>query len=97
MAKIQKKVVFGSSMCPDCDPFKEKLEESGIRFLYMDITSSLGYLKKFLAVRENCKEFDPIIESGKIGIPCLIIGDNERLIFDQAELENFIADELAKN
>lgn len=95
MSKVQKKLVFGSSMCPDCAPFKEKLEKSGIRFLYMDITSSLGFLKKFLAVRENAPEFKPIVESGKIGIPCLVIGDNEKLIFDEAELDKFIAEELA--
>lgn len=61
----------------------------------MDITSSLGFLKKYLAVRENAPEFKPIIESGQLGIPCLAIGDNERLIFDEVELDKYIAEELA--
>ena len=95
MAKMQKKIVYGSSMWVSCGPFKEKLEKAGIRFLYLDITSSLGFLKKYLALRENAPEFKPVIESGKLGLPCLAIGDNERLIFDEAELDQYLAEELA--
>ncbi|MDO5716476.1 MAG: glutaredoxin [Tissierellia bacterium] len=78
-----------------CGPFKEKLEKAGIRFLYLDITSSLGFLKKYLAIRETAEEFKPIIEEGGLGIPFLAIGDNERFIFDEKELDEFIAEELA--
>ena len=96
MAKVQKKVVFGSSMWVTCGPFKEKLDKAGIRFLYLDITSSLGFLKKYLAVRENAPEFKPIIESGTLGLPCLVVGDNEEFIFTEEQLDTFIQKELSK-
>ncbi|MDD7761579.1 MAG: hypothetical protein SOZ40_05110 [Ezakiella sp.] len=49
-----------------------------------------------MALRENAPEFKPLIESGALGLPCLVIGDNERLIFDEAELDKYIAEETAK-
>ena len=45
---VKKKVVFGSSMCPDCIVMKEALDERGVKYLYLDITENLANLKKFL-------------------------------------------------
>lgn len=92
--KVQKKIVFGSSMWVSCGPFKEKLEQSGIRFLYLDITSSLGFLKKYLEVRENAPQFEPIKEQKLLGLPVLVVGDNDKIIFDIDELDKFIKEEL---
>ena len=90
MSKVQKKIVFGSSMCPDCGPFKEVMDESGVRFLYLDITENLANMKKFLKARDNMKEFDEVKEEGRIGIPSLILGDNERAILDIDELKDYL-------
>lgn len=90
MSKVQKKIVFGSSMCPDCGPFKEVMDESGVRFLYLDITENLANMKKFLKVRDNMKEFDEVKDEGRIGIPSLILGDNERAILDIDELKDYL-------
>lgn len=90
MSKIQKKIVFGSSMCPDCGPFKEVMDESGVRFLYLDITENLANMKKFLKARDNMKEFDEVKDEGRIGIPSLILGDNERAILDIDELKDYL-------
>lgn len=90
MNKIQKKIVFGSSMCPDCGPFKEVMDESGVRFLYLDITENLASMKKFLKARDTMNEFDGAKSAGNIGIPALILGDNERAILDIDELKDYL-------
>lgn len=90
MSKIQKKIVFGSSMWPGCGPFKALMEESGVRFLYLDITENLANMKKFLKARDNMKEFDEVKDEGRIGIPSLILGDNERAILDIDELKDYL-------
>lgn len=90
MSEVVKKIVFGSSMCPDCGPFKEVMDESGVRFLYLDITENLANMKKFLKARDNMKEFDEVKDEGRIGIPSLILGDNERAILDIDELKEYL-------
>lgn len=90
MSKVQKKIVFGSSMCPDCGPFKKVMDESGVRFLYLDITENLASMKKFLKARDTMSEFDGAKSAGNIGIPALILGDNERAILDIDELKEYL-------
>lgn len=90
MNKIQKKIVFGSSMCPGCPPFKKVMDESGVRFLYLDITENLASMKKFLKARDTMSEFDGAKSAGNIGIPALILGDNERAILDIDELKDYL-------
>lgn len=90
MNKVVKKIVFGSSMCPDCKPFKEVMDESGVKFLYLDITENLANMKKFLKARDTMKEFDEAKELGNIGIPALILGNNEKAILDIEELKDYL-------
>ena len=90
MNKIQKKIVFGSPMWPGCGPFKALMDESGVRFLYLDITENLANMKKFLKARDTMKEFDETKRIGNIGIPSLILGDNERAILDIDELKDYL-------
>lgn len=91
MAKPQL-FLFGSKLCPDCGPAKAFLEEKGVKFRYFDITENLGYLKFLLKYRDERKEFDSIRQDGKIGIPCLMVGDGESFIFDvkTADLSDWI-------
>lgn len=90
MSKIQKKIVFGSSMCPGCPPFKKVMDESGVRFLYLDITENLANMKKFLKARDTMSEFDETKRIGNIGIPSLVLGNNERAILDIDELKDYL-------
>ncbi|WP_421778006.1 glutaredoxin [Fenollaria sporofastidiosus] len=66
------------------------MEESGVRFLYLDITENLANMKKFLAARDTMKEFDIVKDEGRIGIPSLILGNNERAILDIDELRDYL-------
>ncbi len=84
MGKI---IVFGSKLCPDCEPAREYLSEKNIEFLYLDITENLFYLKKFLKYRDNRPEFDEIKKAGSIGIPCIVVNDGEQIFFDYKELK----------
>ena len=84
---MDKILVFGSKLCPDCEPARKYLEEKKVEFLYLDITENLFYLKKFLKYRDEREEFDGIKKAGQIGIPCIVINDGERIIFDYKELE----------
>ena len=44
-------------------------------------------LKRFLKYRDTRPEFNTIKEAGKIGIPCIVINDGEKIIFDYNELK----------
>lgn len=83
---MDKIVVFGSKHWPDCEPAKEYLSENNINHVYLDITESMFNLKKFLKLRDTRKEFDEIKRLGRVGIPCIVINDGEKIIFDYKEL-----------
>nr|WP_234950006.1 hypothetical protein [Tissierella praeacuta] len=44
-------------------------------------------LKRFLKYRDNYEEFKEVKESGRVGLPCIVINDGERIIFDYNELD----------
>ncbi len=44
-------------------------------------------LKMFLKYRDNYEEFNKVKEMGKVGLPCIVINDGERILFDYNELE----------
>lgn len=66
------------------------MEESEVRFLYLDITENLANMKKFLAARDSMKEFGEVKDEGRIGIPSLVLGNNERAILDIDELKDYL-------
>ena len=47
-------------------------------------------MKKFLKARDTMSEFDGAKSAGNIGIPALILGDNERAILDIDELKDYL-------
>lgn len=67
--------IYGSPLCRDCVLCKEALDKAGVGYVYMDITSNLMFLKKFLKLREEAC-FDSIREKGQIGIPCILREDD---------------------
>lgn len=65
---------------------KEFLSKNNIKFAYLDISESMFNLKSFLKYRDYRPEFDSIKANGKIGIPCLVINEGEKILFNQSEL-----------
>lgn len=86
---MKKIIMFGSKLWPDCGPAKEFLSEHNIQYIYLDITESMLNLKMFLKYRDNYKEFEKIKEMGKVGIPCIVINDGEKILFDYKEIVNY--------
>lgn len=84
---LKKIIVFGSKFWPDCEPAKEFLSRNNIKYLYLDISEGMLNLKRFLKYRDNCEEFKEIRESGRVGLPCIVVNDGEQILFDYNELE----------
>ena len=55
---------------------KEVLSQNNVRFAYMDISSSMIALKKFLKIRDTSPTHDEVRAKHSVGIPCLVIDDN---------------------
>lgn len=63
---------------------KEFLSENNIKYAYLDITNSMFNLKQFLKYRDNYSEFEEIKKKGNVGIPCIVINNGEKFIFDES-------------
>ena len=61
-----KVVMYGTKACPDCVEAEEILKEKGIHYLYMEFSDNIGYLKRFLTLRDT----NPIF-----GVPCFQFQD----------------------
>lgn len=76
-----------------CDPTKEFLSQNKIDYVYYDITESMVNLKKFLKFRDYAPEFEKIKADGRIGLPCIVVGEDRSIYFDYRELDvDFIKD-----
>lgn len=80
--KTKKVIIYGSKHWPGCEPAKEFLSQNGIKFKYRDITENMMNLKLFLKLRDNRPEFNEIKEKGQVGLPCIVVGREEKIIFD---------------
>ena len=67
---------------------KEFLSQHNVEYTLIDMTDSMATLKAFLHYRDNFKEFDAIKEQGRVGLPCIVINDGEKIIFGQPELDD---------
>jgi glutaredoxin-related protein len=66
---------------------KEFLSNNGIEFEYIEITDSMRNLKIYLKLRDTRPEFEEIKKLGRVGIPFIMIGNGEKLIFDMPDLD----------
>lgn len=66
---------------------KEYLSAKDVEFLYLDITENMTSLKTFLKYRDEYPEFKQIKDSGRVGLPCIVVNKGEQIIFDYHELE----------
>ena len=70
---------------------KEDLSSKNVDYTYMDILSNLGTLKEYLHYRDNEKGFEKYKESGKLGIPLVIMEtDSETKIIIEPYKVDFI-------
>lgn len=69
---------------------KEFLSQNNVAYTFVEITESMANLRAFLRYRDNHPAFAEVRQSGRVGIPCLVVGDDEKFIFgvpDLAELQ----------
>lgn len=72
MAK--KVVVYGTMECPDTVEAIELLNKEGIRHAYIDILKSMGYLKRFLNIRDaNPDLYADTVANRGIGVPTIVV------------------------
>lgn len=84
---MKKVTVFGSKHWAGCEPAKEFLSDNCIKFVYRDITENMMNLKLFLNHRDNNPVFKEIKENGRVGLPCIVIGNRDRIVFDIETLD----------
>ena len=72
---------------------KEVLSQNNVRFVYIDITSSIGYLRQFLKVRDTYPAFEEIRKESRVGLPTLFVDDTPYLV-DGPEHAVQLIDEL---
>lgn len=71
--------MYGAPICEDCVNDKEALLNcKDIDLDYKNITKDVVTLKEFLSYRDHDQLFEPITESGKIGIPFYILEDGTK-------------------
>ena len=84
-----KKIVMYSSMhWPGCPPVKEALSQADIKFAYVDISAGMLPLKQFLKYRDTRPEFDAIKAGGRVGVPCIVVKEEdgeEKILFELPE------------
>ncbi|MDD7363063.1 MAG: glutaredoxin domain-containing protein [Peptoniphilus sp.] len=77
--------MYETELCPDCVAAKKRLREEGIEYEDIDITSSIGKLKEFMALRDSRAEFDVVKDNKQVGVPAFIREDGQ-IVFSVEEL-----------
>ena len=71
-----KVVMYGTKACPDCVEAEEILKEKGIfKFCSSGWPVNIGYLKRFLTLRDTNPIFDEVKENHWVGVPCFQFQD----------------------
>lgn len=65
---------------------KEFLSQNGVQFTFVEITESMANLKAFLQYRDHRPEFAEVREVSRIGIPCVVINDGEKIVLGKPDL-----------
>lgn len=84
---MNKITVYGHQACPDCPRMKNFLTKNGIKYTYVDIAEGIPQLKAFLKYRENRFEFDRVKRAGAVGLPCIVVNDGEKVLFQDLSLD----------
>lgn len=67
---------------------KEFLSKNEVQFEFVEITDSMANLKAFLKYRDNRPEFNKVKEEGRVGIPCIVVNDGEKLFLDKPNVND---------
>ncbi|MGE5559438.1 MAG: hypothetical protein ACM3XN_00070 [Chloroflexota bacterium] len=65
---------------------KEFLSQNGIEFTFVEITESMANLKAFLQYRDHRPEFAEVRQASRVGIPCVVVNDGEKVILGKPDL-----------
>ena len=84
MSKI---TMFGAKACQQTVEAAKVLNQTGVYYEYLDICEDLDFLKRFMQLRDTRAEFDEIRQNGDIGIPCIIV-DEEQIFFSAESFKN---------
>jgi glutaredoxin-related protein len=66
---------------------KEFLSKNNVDYEYVEIMDSLANLKLFFKYRDNRPEFDEVKKEGRVGIPCIVVNDGEKVILNQPSVD----------
>lgn len=66
---------------------KEFLSKNNVDYEYVEIMDSLANLKSFFKYRDNRPEFDEVKKEGRVGIPCIVVNDGEKVILNQPSVD----------
>lgn len=85
---VKKILVYGSKHWDSCAPLKELLSKEDIKFVYLDITENMFNLKSFLKYRDNYEIFESIKKENRVGLPCVVVNNGEKVIIGQLNEED---------
>lgn len=77
MKNNRKITVIGSHLCPDTLYALNQLAEASTEICFKNISASLEDLKVYLGLRDSEAMYQPVKESGGIGIPCFLLPDGK--------------------
>lgn len=65
---------------------KEFLSQNNVEFTYVEVTESMRTLKAFLHYRDNHPAFKEVKNAGRVGLPCIVLNEGEKILFGKPEL-----------
>ncbi|SUC08725.1 Glutaredoxin-related protein [Pasteurella canis] len=84
---MSKAVLFFANLCPDTTAFVAELNRLNVEYEAVEIMSSMANFKHFLRLRDNHSAFEQAKANGYIGIPALLLAD-EQVILDINQLQH---------
>ncbi|HDR1156426.1 TPA: hypothetical protein ACPDTQ_001238 [Pasteurella multocida] len=84
---MSKPVLFFANLCPDTAPFVAELARLEVDYESVEIMSSMANFKRFLTLRDQHPTFEQAKENGYIGIPALLLAD-EQVVLDIHQLKD---------
>ncbi|HDR1924416.1 TPA: hypothetical protein QB638_000783 [Pasteurella multocida] len=83
---MSKSILFFANLCSDTTPFVAELKRLNVGYEEVEIMSSMVNFKRFLKLRDRHPAFEQAKENGYIGIPALLLAD-EQVILDIHQLK----------
>ncbi|MGR6979854.1 hypothetical protein ACUHGC_00095 [Testudinibacter sp. P27/CKL/0425] len=78
---MTKPILFFAETCPDTAPFVAALQQLNVEYEAVEVLANLANFKRFLKLRDNHAAFNEAKQHGYIGIPALLL-DDQQVILD---------------